>query len=318
MTQSPLLWLLFALVLSVASCLPTESLDVENEFEWQGPEAWTDIHFIDDLRGIAVGGDEWFSGYRAFTLDGGNQWALRQMGDKELQSIAAHEEQWVAVGIDGHLYHGTNARLEDTATFVRQRFWEYLRDVVILKNGSSAIAVGGTGLNQGFVQQIRLEDWSSPSFDSLDVVLEAVAESPGGTIIAAGFGKMLLSDDGGSTWREEIFRSAHLTDILFLPKGEGIICSRNGKVWKRNTGATEWNALNLPSIGNNYYFNRMSSDGEEIWICGDRGTLVFSKNGGEEWSRVPMDKNEDLLGISLTSTHVWISTRSGKIISLRR
>jgi photosystem II stability/assembly factor-like uncharacterized protein len=298
--------------------LPSESIEVEQEFELQGPDVWTDIHFIDDRRGVAVGGDEWFSGYRAYTVDGGHQWALRQMGDKELQSIAANEEQWIAVGIDGHLYYGASARLGDTATFVRQRFWEYLRGLTILRNGSGAIAVGGTGLNQGFVQQIRLDDWSSPSFDSVDVVLEAVAESSEGLTIAVGFGKMLLSEDGGITWREEIFRGAHLTDILFLPKGEGIICSRNGRVWKRNAAASEWKALSLPSFGRSYNFNRMSSHGEEIWICGDRGTLVFSKDVGEQWRRVPMDQDEDFLGISLTSTHVWITTRSGKILSLRR
>lgn len=318
MTKRSLLGFFYALVLVATGCLPSESIEIEQEFELQGPDVWTDIHFIDERRGVAVGGDEWFSGYRAYTVDGGHQWALRQMGDKELQSIAANEEQWIAVGIDGHLYYGASAQLGDTATFVRQRFWEYLRDLTILRNGSGAIAVGGTGLNQGFVQQIRLDDWSSPSFDSVDVVLEAVAESPEGLTIAVGFGKMLLSEDGGITWREEIFRGAHLTDILFLPKGEGIICSRNGRVWKRNAAASEWKALSLPSFGRSYNFNRMSSQGEEIWICGDRGTLVFSKDAGEQWRRVPMDQDEDFLGISLTSTHVWITTRSGKILSLRR
>lgn len=299
------------------SCLERSSLTIADEVNFEQSQVWSALHFIDDTVGIVVGGDEWFEGHMAFTIDGGKNWTFRQMGNKALKGVTTNEQNWLAVGIDGYIYHGQILPEPAEGVFERQAFWEYLKDVIFLDQNNLAIAVGGIGLNRGFVQQIATDQWSSLACDTLDRILEAVAQAPDGEIMAVGYGQVLSSKDLGLSWQQTPFRSAHLSDIHFLPAGRAIMCSRQGNIWVREKNETSWSKIKLP-FASKIYLNAITSDEDEIWMCGDRGTIIYSSDGGSTWKRIPFQKDEDLNDLSLTSSKVWLAARSGKLFALDR
>jgi photosystem II stability/assembly factor-like uncharacterized protein len=61
----------------------------------------------------------------------------------------------------------------------------------------------------------------------------------------------------------------------------------------------------------------LASDGDEVWVGGDRGALYHSADAGESWSKVPVDRvNGDIIRIIINGETLQLTTSAGQTISM--
>jgi photosystem II stability/assembly factor-like uncharacterized protein len=112
-------------------------------------------------------------------------------------------------------------------------------------------------------------------------------------------GVILATADGGTTWtRQDGGKDLEtiLLSVLFLDSRRGFAVGAYGKFLSTGDGGATWVAAK-PS-GGDAHFNAIAAgpDGE-LYLAGESGTLLLSRDGGREWSRSEVPYDGSLFGV---------------------
>mgnify|MGYP000117210904 CR=1 FL=1 len=118
------------------------------------------------------------------------------------------------------------------------------------------------------------------------------AVQAGSRIIAAGdHGVIVLSDDGGKTFRQarSVPTQAPLTSLSFVDPQQGWAAGHDGLILHTADGGHTWKMQNFQPELNAPLFSVLAVDGQHAYAVGGFGTVKSTEDGGEHWTDVTAD-----------------------------
>ena len=130
--NSSSLLLIFGACFLLTNC-GKEKIDLEwVELNSGTSSTLTSVHFTDSNRGHIVGGNTWYYGIYLQTIDGGENWQMDTLGNKQLFGMHFNQGQkGHVVGIDGYLFKKDSP--ESPWNFNKLPNWNILRDVLFFR-----------------------------------------------------------------------------------------------------------------------------------------------------------------------------------------
>jgi photosystem II stability/assembly factor-like uncharacterized protein len=287
---------------------------------WERQESGTDytisaVHFLDAQRGYAVGGDSWYFGLSLETANGGRTWQADSMANKQLFALDFDEEgTGVAGGIDGYVFR---KREEDIDwQFFRYPNWDYYRSISHRKDVT--LLVSGEAFKNGAI--VRLNQFQPDTLSVWENELSAIWLVDEATAIAAGFGIVLRSEDGGRSWSPLPVKGDYFQDIHFPSERVGYIVGLAGTILKTEDGGATWDRQR--NGGNIWVSNRpfravCFADEQRGYIAGDGGLLWKTDNGGADWMVVEDLPEIDFTDVCVVGNEGWLVGKKGAIIHFR-
>ena len=304
--------LLFLFILiSLFSCRP-ETIDTVQTITVDEPGNILDIHFIDDLNGIAVGGDIWVHGFTGTTIDGGERWTFDSLTNKVITAIDEYNGTIVCGGLDGKVFY----KQGDDWTFQRTKDWRFIKDIIAMDNDQS-MSVGGQAYRFGFVNRIN----GPTDIDSLwsqDIELQSILRVDDQTVLAAGYGIILRSVDNGVEWAITEAYGDFFSDLCFIDELVGFALGQNGLILKTTNAGMTWSESNgLGDFAQSSRLRDMAYIGDnELWAVGKEGKILITKDEGDSWEEYRLDTDNDLLSINAQTDKILISGEDGYFISI--
>lgn len=271
------------------------------------------IYFLDAQRGVAVGGDSWYQGVSLLTTDGGKHWDADSLTNKQLFALDFDPQgKGVTAGIDGYVF---SRGVQDAQwQFYRYPVWKIYRDVSHRPSG--ALLVGGDGYKNGIITLLD-EQFQLDTFIEMAEELNAVSFVTDQTAIAAGYGIVLRSEDGGRTWAPLPVDGDHFRAVHFPSANVGYIVGYAGTILKTTDGGKSWEKLR---DGGNIWVSNLPFravffvDEETGYLAGDGGLVWKTANGGEDWMELEGLPPIDFYDIHVVGNEGWLAGEGGAII----
>ena len=241
------------------------------------------------------GGSLWAIGGHGLVLrsdNGGADWErIASPGDFAALGIAIHRGQPVIVGQAGKAFklsaEGENWEPLDSGTEER------LLGIATLSNGSQ-MAVGAFGTivkrsagSKSF-KKIAV-DWDAIVEDGFEPHLYDVMQTEAGTLlIAAEFGMVLLSRNGGKTWSVQNTNDSSVFALHQGANGRLVGVGQAGYIISSTDDGVSWQAAKSGTKAN---LLGVSSSGKAFAVVGVRAVLK-SNNGGRSWQAVSNRETE--------------------------
>jgi photosystem II stability/assembly factor-like uncharacterized protein len=298
----------------LAQCGP-ELLEVEVRRVLEHDGAWHDISVEADGTGYAVGGDTWERGNVARTSDYGESWVVQTITNKGMYGLDVTGNLKLAVGIDGQIMYCTG---QETWSKRRTPYWRVLFDLDCHPAADYAIAVGGQRFKNGVLQTMRTTDFAVLHYDTIENGLETVAHVTGDRWLAAGFGVLMSSDDGGEQWSASYPADAYFTSLCMENEQRGWLASQYGGLWHTSDGGKSWHERQRPKTTfSSGGFRDLCLDEEGVlWLAGDQGTLAYSIDAGKTLQYLDVPDHYDIRALSVAERHILLATRSGEILTV--
>ncbi len=94
-------------------------------------------------------------------------------------------------------------------------------------------------------------------------------------------GIVLLTGNGGETWRLRKIGDFNLNDILMLDRDRGFVAAESGVIYATSDGGSTWQARAIEGATSN--FNSLAFSGQTGIAAGNRGTALLTRDGGATW-----------------------------------
>ncbi|MFZ2899096.1 MAG: YCF48-related protein [Saprospiraceae bacterium] len=271
------------------------------------------IYFLDAQRGVAVGGNTWYQGVSLITTDGGRHWKADSLTNKQLFALDFDQEgEGVAAGIDGYVF---SRGFQDVQwQFYRYPVWRFYRGVSHRPYGT--LLAGGDGYKNGIIARLDAQ-FQFDTFIEMAEEMNAVSFVTDQTAIAAGYGLVLRSEDGGRTWFPLPVGGDHFRGIHFPTEETGYIVGYAGTILKTTDGGRSWEKLR---DGGNIWVPNMPFravffvDEETGYLAGDGGLVWKTTNGGEDWMQLEDLPEIDFYDIHVVGNEGWLAGEGGAII----
>ncbi len=226
----------------------------------------------------------------------------------ESDGYACGRHNWIGKTQDGGLtWTETNKPRKKRSTYISLDF----------KNMDFGLVADSEGLL--FRTTNGGSTWDSLSNSNIKINFRSVAWISGSQWLAAGdSGKVALSTNDGNTWtiwefpesRFKNFRKIKIINASFgVAAGDsGIVYTWLGGIWRRGFSA-DLNALN--DIDFNPENLRIG------WAVGNNGTILYTRNQGINWVRVPSNLKENILCLDMVNEfRGWMGTERGRLLQL--
>lgn len=238
--------------------------------------------------------------------------------------------QGVAVGMGGAISTSTDAGA--TWAPIKQDVSEYAL-LAVERRGSHTIAVGQGGI---VLVEESAGKWVKGE-SGIDNRLLSVSVNSAGLAIAGGeFGTLIRSEDGGKTWEPAAPDWSQYADESAPGTGEPTIYSVHvaesgtitiagefGLIFRLDAGSDQWRVLNPLVAGTPTIFATHLSDSasRNSYAVGQRGQVMISTDGGENWFANPVKTESNFLGVAsapggkvvITGMRVMATSKDGGI-----
>jgi photosystem II stability/assembly factor-like uncharacterized protein len=272
---------------------------------------------------FVCGGNREKEGIVMRSVDKGNSWqtVLQSNSISFNQLYFKNSQLGFVLGDFADIYKTTDGGnswkhcvFRDSVSF---NFKVVLRSIEFI-NDSVAFVCGGDDFGNGIILKTtdNGENWTSivtedHELRSLDFVSSLHAFS-------CGYGLLLESNNGGSTWDTKDFDNEFLTAIHFIDQSTGYLCSFDGSIYKTSNAGSNWEKLlkgNAFLSSKRYHFNCMDVlTNETIMAAGEEGYAMLSQDDGKTWLRASMNDSNTIHQILLTSSNSgWAVTDKGGI-----
>lgn len=165
-----------------------------------------------------------------------------------------------------------------------------------------------------FVQGLEIQQEVGPTKPLLDV--EFINESVG--LIAAAYGTLLKTVDGGESWevishRIENPLGYHLNQLIIDPDGHLFLVGEYGLMFRSDDQGETWTTLPSPYHGS--YFGGLVDEQGRFWAFGLRGNVFVSDDKGESFQSVETPTRYNLnSGHVLEDGSILLVGHSGVIV----
>lgn len=138
-------------------------------------------------------------------------------------------------------------------------------------------------------------DYATPSDIALKTLLVDVARA-GDRLVAVGeWGHVMLSDDGGESWRQarSVPTQVTLTEVTFADARQGWAVGHDAVVLHTRDGGETWELQYSDPENEGMLFSVWFEDAEHGIVVGCFGTMLETRDGGEHWEERPPLEFED-------------------------
>ena len=274
------------------------------------------LHFLDADTGYAVGGDTWYHGFALHTIDGGKNWTMDSIANKQLFALDFNESgEGVAAGIDGYVFERKPS--SPNWNFFRYPVWAFYRGVA--HSADATLLVGGVAYKNGTI--VRLDaDFQIDTLTEFEPELDAACFVDAQTAMAVGYGLVLRSEDGGRTWTTLPINGDHFLAIHFPSPKVGYIVGFAGTILKTEDGGKTWSKIrngggvwvrSIPLRALHFI------DEETGYLAGEKGLVWKTSNGGENWTALEGLPEVDYYDIHVIGRDGWLVGENGVLIHFR-
>ncbi|MGQ3058285.1 MAG: YCF48-related protein [Nevskia sp.] len=170
--------------------------------------------------------------------------------------------------------------------------------------GDHAIAVG----QQGLVLKREGTEWKKIDTGTQERLLSVSVNASGAAVAVGGFGTVLASSDGGSTWTAikpvwadfaEAGTDPHVYAAHIDEAGTITIAGEFSLILRKAAGSDQWKLLNKGDAS--LFALYIGSGASASYAVGQDGTVLRSTDAGASWSRIDAGTQAILLGVSASS-----------------
>ena len=273
------------------------------------------VHFTDENTGHVIGGNIWFSGIYLQTRDAGMTWTADNFADKQLFGLHFNNKNiGHTVGIDGYLF-GSADESHEQWNFYRLPRWDILRDVAF-NDKNEGVLVGGVAFAEGAITVVD-SNYQVVHIDTFVNQLNAVSFSDDNTIHIAGYGIILRSVDGGTTWIENEVSGDFFQSISFPSPTIGYMVGYNGTILKTTDNGVTWKHLrrgDAITVSDQPFLAVHFADVDNGYIVGEKGLCWQTTDGGDNWKVVSGLPNFDFHDVHMRGGSVFIVGNNGRIV----
>lgn len=297
------------------SCTKQEAIQFQS-YSVLTKDELTGIYFASPDIAYAVGGNTWLRGIICKTTDGGQNWKIDSVFDKELFCISGRESGLViGMGIE-LMFHAITPTTITTHKLKHAGSFKFVRGVSVF-NADLMLAVNGNGT--GSIEKFSIHSDTTRTILELDHELNAIQFIDSLHWIAVGYGIVLRSVDAGEHWDTLDIRGDQFLDISKTDQGNLFFLGAGGSVYRSNDkGATFENIKSGGIISNNPPMRAICFINETKGIiAGENSSAYITRDGGSEWIQLEGLPDFDIKDIFYDGDLFWLCGSMGTIISLK-
>lgn len=222
---------------------------------------------------------------------------------RDLHRVSAHRDLFAAEisGSDGLAVGalGTLLRSGDGGLSWRDESLDTTLALLdVASSGRHAVAVG----QMGTVAIREGDGWVLHQAPTRERLMAVDVDASGFTVAVGSFGSLLVSRDGGRTWRAAAIDwfelnpvgEPHLYDVNIRDDGSVLAVGEFGMIIRSEDGGASWE---LVRAGEASLF-ALHGDARRVFAAGQDGTILRSWDGGLTWQDVETGVRANLLGIA--------------------
>lgn len=158
-------------------------------------------------------------------------------------------------------------------------------------------------------------DVRPPVIERRDTYLGVALPAPKVVWAVGGNGKVVRSDDGGSSWSvQSTPTDLNLQSISAWSADKAVAVGNGGVVIRTEDGGKTWQKVDAPkSEVANKLLKVRTADGGIAWAVGEVGALLKSEDYGHTWKRMLPEKDRAWNDIYVLGSDAWIVGEFGQI-----
>ncbi len=184
----------------------------------------------------------------------------------------------------------------------------------------SLLVIGGLFWVAFFVKPtVQVKKIERFPFERRDAFYSVTAlDEEGRSICAVGsYGKVVRSDDGGSTWAiQEVPTRTHLQKVLAWDNRTLLAIGDRSTVLVTRDGGRNWKTVEVPSfpMGDQLLSGYIDSASGRAWVVGGMGTVLVSDDRGETWSMTHPEEDVSWNDVTVAEGQaVWVVGEFGSV-----
>jgi photosystem II stability/assembly factor-like uncharacterized protein len=126
---------------------------------------------------------------------------------------------------------------------------------------------------------------------------DAASPAPSLAYVVCDKGSVLMTTDGGATWKSADTGGKHLRTIAFLDSRHGFIAGDSGTLLVTEDGGAHWQARDSGITDD---LLDIAVAGKSAWISGEEGTILYSGDGGRTWAKQTTGIRQGLEAVAFT------------------
>lgn len=267
---------------------------------------------------LAAGGERWSGSQLWRSADGGRSWIAVDPGVNQcLYDISMVTPSLAyACGNGGKLLKTLDGG--KSWTVYQEPAWQAMRGIAG-QGDSLVICVQGANYNRGriVISTDGGDQWRESATFTLE--LRDVVFTGPRTAVAAGYGAILRSSDGGRTWNYSDAEGDFFVALSFPDPDTGFAIGRNGRLLRSTDGGERWQCIhNAPAGIRRGFHDVFFPTPRRGFISGDDGRLLYSDDGGKSWRNIEAAPGgASLLALYAASENrVWAGGSGPKIFQV--
>lgn len=297
----------FFFVLFFASCKKELTLSVLEKTAINTNKNIYHISFIDEQNGFVSGGSRYDYGFLSRSNDGGTSW-----GNADSVVGSAAYAHWFFTPQRGFISGFNNDILftPDLINFNRYNssFWLPPREIKFLDSLYGAIVYGnGYGAGGVSITSDGGQHWQEQSFVS---GLYSIAVLDRQTILLFGYGVVLKSTDGGTTFSFKKLHGDFYRSNYFFDNKNGVAVGYQGEIIYTADAGENWSIVKktngLTNSREHLLAVHFNTD-KKGYAVGENGLVLYSDNGGMEWMEIKNFTEKNL-------NTVWVKSDGSAMI----
>ena len=126
-------------------------------------------------------------------------------------------------------------------------------------------------------------------------------------------GQVLLSGDGGKTWRSVLSvkqegRDNRLRDAMWITETIALVVGHSGLIFRTQDGGETWREIEPDAAMRDVHLEGMARVGNEIFAVGSQGGIFLTENNGADWQVLNKDPRVgDLRDVSFFKDRIAIA-----------
>lgn len=274
------------------------------------------VLFLDAQNGIICGGSWYKESLILVTHDGGTTWQRNANSNEQQMLFGATTGpggSYYCVGFEGKLWYSNDTGKSWKFEQIEHNFF---RDIAVM-NDNTYFVVGGISFSEGIMTRVdsSYHVWSR---DAYPWQFNCIRMKDSLTGYICGFGNAYRTDDGGKTWtllnvKGDNFMSMDLVgDDIYM-------CGSVGSVYHSNDKGNSWEVLrngnDITKVSYHLYDIKFS-DALHGWAVGEKGVVIYTQDGGHNWSQYTTFTSQLLTSISVANDNIIVVGDNGTIYKL--
>lgn len=258
------------------------------------------VRFISDKICIAAGGDKFDRSVVLRSDDGGYTWSANSYtsAPKEMYGMGISPNGTIYLsGIDGDVLHSVDSG----------RTWQFNRINTWLTYTGGFFATPDTGI---FVSSVLQRQSSITRVDAKFNVIDEktflfglnnIYMTSPNTGYIIGYGTVMKTTDQSNTWSFLDVKGDNFT-AMDIHGNEIWMCGAAGGVYHTTDAGNSWDVLrdgNNVAIPKYYLRCIVFKDSRNGWAAGDKGKVIYTKDGGKHWSEYDKFTENSLRSIAI-------------------